>query len=92
MSTTLEAPIAVQDAPLSPDDEERTLSTALSPAAHLQALERPKRGFFLRILAPGVSGASLGQLPLEVTVRPVVNSFDRVARDFPDLFILASLC
>lgn len=35
--------------------------------------------------------APLDQLPLALTVQPVLSPLDRIVRDFPDLFILASV-
>ena len=93
MSATLEAPIAAQDTPLLPDDEKKTLSSELSSPARLQLRDRPRRRFYSQLLAPrSVPRAPLDQLPLAATVQPALSSFDRVARDFPDLFVLASSC
>lgn len=91
MSTTLEAPAAVQEALLLPDDEKTLLSTVLNPPVRLPSPGRPQRRFSLRRLAPrSVPRLQLDQLPLEAIGQPVLSAFDRVARDFPDLFILAS--
>ena len=35
--------------------------------------------------------APLDQLPLALTAQPVLSPLDRIVRDFPDLFILASV-
>jgi hypothetical protein len=57
-------------------------ATPLSPADRKEPL-------------PNVSQAWRSQLPVEVVqpvVQPVLSPFDRLVRDFPDLFILVSLC